>query len=53
MTYQLLSISGKVVKSGILNVGVNPIAVSNFPNGIYFIELSNDVEKTTHKVVLR
>mgnify|MGYP000132639614 CR=1 FL=1 len=53
MTYQLLSISGKVVKSGILTVGVNSITVSNFPKGIYFIQLSNDAEKTTHKVVFK
>ncbi len=44
--YNLLSITGQILKSGNLNKGINSLNFSFLSNGIYFIQMTTEKRKT-------
>lgn len=49
--YTLITAQGKIVKTGILNKGVNTINVANLSNGLYFLDIRSEDGKTIKKVI--
>jgi len=49
--YQLADMSGRVLKTGNENAGVNNINVNNYPNGIYFLQIISNSQRTTQRIV--
>ena len=49
--YQLADMSGRVLKSGSDNAGINNININNCPNGIYFLQIISNSQRTTQRIV--
>lgn len=49
--YQMADLSGRIVKSGGNNAGVNNINISNYPNGIYFLQIISNSQRTTQRIL--
>jgi hypothetical protein len=49
--YQLVDINGRMIATGNSNAGSNRINVSNIPNGIYVIQLINNNQKQTERII--
>lgn len=49
--YQLADISGKIIKTGNGDAGVNTINIQNSPNGIYILQVICNSRKTTQRIV--
>jgi hypothetical protein len=49
--FQLADISGRVMKTGNANSGFNNININNCPNGIYFLQLISNSQRTTQRIV--
>ena len=49
--YQLADMSGRVVKTGNANAGMNNINIDNCPNGIYFLQIISNSQRTTQRIV--
>lgn len=49
--YQLIDVSGRILQTGSDNAGVNNINVSNCPNGIYFLQILGNSQRTTQRIV--
>jgi len=49
--YQLADISGRVIKSGSADAGLNTIDINNSPNGIYVMQLICNSQRTTQRIV--
>lgn len=53
MDFSLIDLSGKLIQTGSLAQGVNPINVSDLPAGVYFLKLNNAHYNTTHKTIIK
>ena len=51
ISYRLVDISGKIVHSGQLQ-GTSEIDVSDYPNGIYFLQLREEGILETRKIII-
>ncbi|MEM0516961.1 MULTISPECIES: T9SS type A sorting domain-containing protein [Aequorivita] len=51
--YSLISVQGKIVRSGTLNVGLSRIPVEGFLSGLYFLRVSTVNGTTTEKIVVQ
>lgn len=51
--YSLISVQGKIVISGTLNVGLSRIPVEGFLSGLYFLRISTVNGTTTEKIVVQ
>jgi hypothetical protein len=49
--YQLADMSGRVLKSGSGDAGSNQININNCPNGIYFIQIISNSQRTTQRIL--
>lgn len=49
--YQVVDIQGRVVARGESNAPVNRINVSNIPNGMYIIQMINNRQKQTERII--
>ena len=49
--YQLADINGRMIGTGNKNAGTNSINISNIPNGIYVIQLINNNQKQTERII--
>jgi hypothetical protein len=49
--YQLSDMSGRVVKTGSADAGINNINVNNSPNGIYIMQIICNHQRTTQRIV--
>ena len=49
--YQVVDIQGRVVATGESNAPVNRINVSNIPNGMYIIQMINNKQKQTERII--
>ena len=49
--YDLISVSGKVVKSGKFQIGNNTLNVSTFSNGLYFLQVRSENGISTKKIM--
>jgi hypothetical protein len=49
--YQIVDIQGRVVATGESNSPVNRINVSNIPNGMYIIQMINNRQKQTERII--
>lgn len=49
--YQLADMSGRILQSGRDNAGVNNININNCPNGIYFLQIISNSQRTTQRIV--
>ncbi len=49
--YKLADISGRVITRGKGNTGINNISINNHPNGIYFIQIISNNQRTTERIV--
>ena len=45
INYSIYSIDGRFIKSGNIRSDFNKISINNFENGIYFIEINNQIQK--------
>ncbi len=51
VSYQIFDISGRVIKYGEMESGMNTISVDELPNAVYFIHLQTDKDKKSLKFV--
>ncbi|TNE53974.1 MAG: T9SS type A sorting domain-containing protein [Bacteroidetes bacterium] len=49
--YELMSLSGKTIQSGMLGISANQLDFSKLPSGIYLLQLSGPWGSHTHKVM--
>lgn len=49
--YKLADISGRIVTGGKRKAGVNSISINNHPNGIYFIQIISNNQRSTERIV--
>ena len=49
--YHLADVSGRIVKTGKANAGINNININNYPNGIYFLQIISNSQRTTERIV--
>lgn len=49
--YHLTDINGRTIQTGNSIAGINKINVSNIPNGIYVIQIINDNQKQTERII--
>jgi hypothetical protein len=49
--YKMVDISGKMIIGGKGKSGLNSIGINNHPNGIYFIQIISDNQRTTERIV--
>lgn len=49
--YQLSDVGGRIIKTGSSNAGVSTININNSPNGIYFIQIISNSQRTTQRIV--
>jgi len=49
--FQLADISGRIIKTGTVNKGIKNIKISTYPNGIYFLQIISNAERTTQRIV--
>ncbi len=49
--YQLADMSGRVLKYGNDNAGINNININNYPNGIYFLQIISNSQRITQRIV--
>ncbi len=49
--YQLADINGRMIGKGNGNTGSNKINISNIPNGIYVIQIINNNQKQTERII--
>ena len=50
-TYQLSDMNGRVINTGNGSKGINKINLSNQPDGMYIIQLFNDNQKQTERII--
>ena len=53
MTYQIVDVMGKVVKSGKISSSVQRINAADLPNGVYLIRINDGQKIITHKAIKR
>jgi hypothetical protein len=51
-TYSVFNIKGQRVQSGVLNGANNKIDLMNISSGIYFINVADEKQQTTRKVLI-
>jgi hypothetical protein len=51
VSYQIMDISGRIIKVGEMEKGLNTISVQELPNAVYFIYLQTDMDKKALKFV--
>ena len=51
LSYTLYNMTGQKVQTGFLQTGENTISLTGMSSGIYFVELTDGVSKTTKKIV--
>jgi hypothetical protein len=49
--YKLADMSGRIIQGGTGKSGINTININNSPNGIYFIQLISNNQRTTERIV--
>ncbi len=49
--YKLADVSGRIIISGKGKPGTNTININNHPNGIYFIQIISNNQRTTERIV--
>ena len=49
--FLVADISGRVVKSGTASAGENNININNHPNGIYFLQIISNSQRTTKRII--
>lgn len=49
--YQLADMSGRIVKTGSADAGLNNININNSPNGIYIMQIICNNQRTTQRIV--
>ena len=49
--YQVVDISGRVIKSGGDNAGIKNININHCPDGIYFLQIISNSQRTTQRIV--
>lgn len=49
--YQLADISGRIIRTGNSNAGINTINVSNAPNGIYVMQIISNNQRQTDRII--
>jgi len=49
--YKVVGMSGRVVKAGSGKQGNNTIDISNNPNGVYLIQILNNNQRLTERIV--
>lgn len=49
--YKLADMSGRIITGGKGKAGVNIISINNHPNGIYFIQIISNNQRTTERIV--
>ena len=49
--FKLLSITGEIIKSGVIKSGISRISIESIPSGIYMLKLINNDSETVFKLV--
>jgi len=49
--FQLSDMNGRIMKNGNVNSGINSINLNNCPNGIYFLQIISNSQRTTQRIV--
>lgn len=49
--YLLADMSGRIIKHGNAQAGINNININNSPNGIYILQIISNSQRTTQKIV--
>ncbi len=49
--YLLADMSGRIIRSGSAQAGLTNINISNFPNGIYVMQIISNNQRTTQRIV--
>jgi hypothetical protein len=49
--FQLSDMNGRTIKNGSVNSGINSINLNNCPNGIYFLQIISNSQRTTERIV--
>jgi len=49
--YKIMDMSGRVIEAGKGTTGTNSINVSNIPNGIYLVQISNNNQRLTERIL--
>lgn len=49
--YQLVDASGRSIVSGNGKAGMNTIGINSRPNGVYFIQILSDEQRTTERII--
>ncbi|MEO7960835.1 MAG: T9SS type A sorting domain-containing protein [Ginsengibacter sp.] len=50
-SYQLVDLNGRMITSGNGQRGLNTIDINNRPNGMYFLQILNDEQRTTERII--